>query len=76
MENPISTSAVAIMQSEYYRNLAKARIEAVYPLFKQMNVLRAGSAAEKDKMGKYIDAIRSWSNDAQPDPAELERIHP
>lgn len=76
MDNPISASAAAIMQEEYYRNMAKARIEAVYPLFKQLNILRVGSADEKGKMGKYIDAIRSWSNSEQPDPAELEKIQP
>ncbi|MCS3806682.1 hypothetical protein HNO92_004291 [Chromobacterium alkanivorans] len=76
MDNPISASAAAIMQEEYYRNLAKARIEAVYPLFKQINILRSGSAAEKDKMGKYIDAIRSWSNGDNPALAELEKIQP
>ncbi|MEN3809804.1 hypothetical protein ABH309_06225 [Chromobacterium piscinae] len=76
MDNPISASAVAIMQEEYYRNLAKARIEAVYPLFRQLNILRAGSAAEKDRMSKYIDAIRSWSNSDNPAPTELEKIQP
>lgn len=69
-------SAAAILQAEHWRNLAKARIEAIYPVYRQLNLLRAGTDEEKAKMSTFIDACRTWSNGESPDPAALEAIQP
>lgn len=47
---------------------AQRRIEARYPMWRQMNILRAGAAEEIEAMGRFIDAIRGASDvlDAMP----------
>ncbi|OQS37703.1 hypothetical protein B0T45_13875 [Chromobacterium haemolyticum] len=65
----ISSPAEARMQCEAY-------IEQHYPLWRQMNVLRAGTAEEQARMGRFIDTCRAWSNVEQPDPTELEKLKP
>ena len=58
------------------RQLCAAHIEHNYPTYKQLNLLRSGTKAEKDKMDTFINACRDWSNGENPDPAALEAIQP
>ncbi|WP_199154422.1 hypothetical protein [Chromobacterium sp. ASV23] len=51
-------------------------IVQVYPLWRQMNILREGTQVEKDAMSNFINACRQWSNGSSPDPFQLWRIHP
>ncbi len=41
---------------------AQRRIEARYPTWRQMNILRAGNEDEIEAMGRFIDAIRAASD--------------
>ncbi|UGA38919.1 hypothetical protein JOS77_04340 [Chromobacterium haemolyticum] len=61
---------------EEARELCDARINALYPAWQQLNILRSGSKEEQARMGKFIDACRGWSNSEHPDPSELESIQP
>ncbi|GLS26151.1 hypothetical protein [Marinibactrum halimedae] len=56
------------------RRLARERIVSKYPVFKQMNIMRSGDEKEIEKMGKYIDEYRAWSNDHSRGIEELEKI--
>lgn len=58
------------------RRAAEAKIEAVYPIYRQLNILRVGTPEEIAAMGAFIDACRTWSNGESPDPAALEAILP
>ncbi|UTH76109.1 hypothetical protein [Chromobacterium sp. IIBBL 290-4] len=64
------------MQVNLARVSCESRIELYYPLWQQLNVMRAGSDVEKSKMGIFIDACRAWSNGVNPDPAALLNIKP
>lgn len=76
MEDQLNLTALAVLRADHNRNLARARIEAVYPVHKQLNILRAGTDEEKAKMSVFIDAVREWSNGENPDTAALEAIQP
>lgn len=65
-----------ILVAQQNRYLCKAKIDAHYPTHKQLNLLRSGTKAEKDKMDAFINACRDWSNGENPDPAVLEAIQP
>ncbi|WP_337881761.1 hypothetical protein [Chromobacterium haemolyticum] len=56
------------------RRRCETYITQFYPVWLQLNIMRAGTAEEQRKMGAFIDACRAWSNSEQPDPAELEKI--
>lgn len=58
------------------RKLCAAHIERHYPTYKQLNTLRVGTEEEKSTMGAFIDACRTWSNGANPDPTKLAEITP
>lgn len=62
--------------TEHCQNLAKAYIEAIYPIHRQLNILRVGNQAEIAAMGQFIDACREWSKGEQANPAALEKIKP
>lgn len=49
-----------------------------YPSWKQSNILRENNPQEVTKMGNFIDAVRAWSNNTNPDPwdGSLEQIVP
>lgn len=53
-----------------------AHIESHYPIYRQLNILRAGEAEEIARMGAFIDACRAWSNGDHPDPAVLAALAP
>jgi hypothetical protein len=63
-------------RSEAARRLCAKHILAYYPEWKQLNLLRAGTKAQKDQMTAFIDACRAWSNGDNPDPAALTAIAP
>jgi hypothetical protein len=50
-----------LVTTDMVRAEANRRIEAVYPLWKQSNLLRQGGQA-LDDMGDFIDAVRARSN--------------
>lgn len=68
-----SATALKVHQT---RVRCAAHIERHYPTYKQLNLLRSGTKAEKDKMDTFINACRDWSNGENPDPAALEAIQP
>jgi hypothetical protein len=57
---------------------AQEHIFKYYPSWKQSNILRENDPQEVTKMGIFIDAVRDWSNQANPDPwdGSLELIVP
>jgi len=59
-------------------DFAQKQIYKYYPDWKQSNILRDGTAEQKNKMGLFIDAVRDWSNQSTPDPLDgsLELIIP
>lgn len=71
----IAAARAAEHQAEV-RRLCADKINGVYPTYKQLNLLRSGTKAEKDKMDTFINACRDWSNGENPDPAALEAIQP
>lgn len=72
----LSSSSLDKRASELARYACADHIQSHYPMHKQLNVMRAGTEAEKDKMDAFINACRDWSNGENPDPAELEGIQP
>ena len=44
------------------------KIRAVYPEYKQLNILRSSNQVEIAKMNTFIDAVRAWANSTNPDP--------
>ena len=58
------------------RRLCAEHIAIYYPEWKQLNLLRAGTKIEKDKMDVFINACRDWSNGEKPDPMALASIQP
>ena len=59
------------------RDLAQRQIFKYYPDWKQLDVLRRGTDAEKAKMDTFIDACRDWSNDnSNNDPFGLDSVEP
>lgn len=58
------------------RELCAQHIAKFYPDWKQLNILRVGTKAQKDQMTAFIDACRDWSNGDKPNPADLAAIAP
>ena len=58
------------------RRLCAEHITTHYPEWKQLNLLRAGTKAQKDQMTAFIDACRAWSNAEKPNPVDLAAIQP
>lgn len=55
---------------------ANKHIVAAYPEWKQLNLMRVGTAQEKDKMDVFIGAVQAWANSAEPADADLLIITP
>ena len=55
---------------------AQDYIYKYYPSWKQSNILREGNDVEISKMSTFINAVRDWSNQENPDPwnGSLENI--
>ena len=64
-------------QSEI-NEFAQNHIYKYYPTWKQSNILRENNSEEVTKMGSFIDAVRAWSNQPNPNPWDnsLEQIIP
>lgn len=58
------------------RMVAQHKITGQYPVWKQVNILRAGTKSEQTKMGTFVDAVRNWSNDPKSTLKQLEKIKP
>lgn len=69
LESPVDP----VVQS---RHLCADHIAKFYPMWKQINVVRSGNAAEIQKMGAFIDACRNWSNQSDPKLEDLTQIAP
>lgn len=63
-------------RADIARRRCATHIERHYPTYKQLNLMRSGTKAEKDKMDTFINACRDWSKSQNPDPAALEAIQP
>ena len=59
-------------------SMAGEKILKEYPEWKQLNVIRDGSDADKAKMQTFIEAVRTWANSSNPDPWDgtLDSITP
>ncbi|QND82699.1 Uncharacterized protein ChrSV_0470 [Chromobacterium vaccinii] len=64
------------MQTTLTRASCESHIERYYPIWQQLNILRAGTDADKSKMGIFVDACRTWSNGPNPDQTILQTIKP
>lgn len=64
------------INADVIRKMCAAHITTYYPEWKQINILRAGTKAQKDQMTAFIDACRTWSNAEKPNPADLAAIQP
>lgn len=51
-------------------------IERFYPVYRQLNILRAGSKAERDQMDMFIEACRAWANSAAHALSDVTKIVP
>lgn len=58
--------------------IAGEKIRAAYPDYKQLNILREGSDADKAAMNTFINAVRAWANSENPNPWDgtLDSITP
>ena len=72
---PITTLEWEKKDTDY---IAGKKIISVYPEYKQLNILRDGTDAEKTKMQNYINAVRAWANSSSPNPWDgtLDGINP
>ena len=81
-EGVLAQSEIALDRVQYEarpneaRRLCAVHITTHYPDWKQLNILRAGTKAQKDQMTAFIDACRDWSNGEKPNPADLAAIAP
>jgi hypothetical protein len=81
-EGVLAHSEIALDRVQYEarpneaRRLCADHITNHYPDWKQLNILRAGTKAQKDQMTAFIDACRDWSNGDKPNPADLAAIQP
>ena len=64
------------IDEEQLRAAARKHISDTYPLWKQLNILREGDQKRIEKMGRFIDATRIWSNDPKAKITELKKIKP
>jgi hypothetical protein len=64
------------MNEEQLQAAARLHITDVYPVWKQLNIMRSGDQKEIDKMGRFIDAVRKWSNDPKAKMTDLKNIKP
>ena len=55
---------------------AQQHIVAIYPEWQQLNLLRSGDMATIKRMGRFIDAVRAWSNDPKSTEHALQKIKP
>ena len=69
-------SLLAISDEDGYRQQAEQYILQHYPLWHQLNILRSGDEEAIQTMGDFIDACRDWSNQTNPDLADLQVLQP
>ena len=64
------------ISEEQLRLAARKHITDVYPVWRQLNILREGDQKEIEKMGRFIDATRTWSNNLKAKIDDLQKIKP
>jgi hypothetical protein len=64
------------IDEEQIRLSASKHIARAYPVWKQLNVLREGDPKKIEKMSRFIDATRRWSNDPKAKIKGLDKIKP
>ena len=57
-----------IWEKHEINQFAQDYIHKYYPQWKQSNIIREGSVEDIAKMGEFINAVRAWSNQTNPDP--------
>ena len=75
----VGTDVVTIeWEHEDINYIAGKKITAVYPEYKQLNILRNGTTEQQTAMTTFIDAVRNWANSENPDPWDgvLDAIQP
>lgn len=72
-QSVINETKVAKQQADI-NETANKYIVSIYPEWKQLNILRAGTTDEKEAMSNFIDSVRDWSNSANPQLDELHEI--
>lgn len=60
-KEPVKTQTVIAPSAADVKIIARARIEARYPIWRQINILMEGGAPLAE-MRRYIDAVRAASN--------------
>lgn len=67
-----------IWEKSEINQFAQEHIYKYYPNWKQSNILREGTEVDILKMSTFINAVRDWSNQENPDPwdGSLEQIIP
>ena len=61
---------------DWCRQQAENHILQYYPLWHQLNILRSGNEKTIQQMGVFIDACRDWSNQVNPQLADLQVLQP
>lgn len=74
IEQPLIDAAKAEAKQAEINAIASDYITNQYPEWKQLNVLRSGTADEKEAMSNFIDSVRDWSNSDDPQLDELHEI--
>lgn len=59
---------------EIINKQAFVHIDATYPQWKQANITRIGTNAQKTTMTTFIDAVRAWANGDDPQQSDLMAI--
>jgi len=56
--------------------LANNYIQLYYPIWKQLNIMRSGTAAQKKMMDTFITSVQAWANGVKPKESDLQLIKP
>lgn len=75
VKNRIVKPKVEINEDQI-RFAARKHITKVYPVWKQLNIIRDGNEKKIEKMSSFIDAIRKWSNNPKAKIDDLQNIKP
>lgn len=74
VEKKVIKCADSIDDLDSRRVIAQSEILKRYPIWKQLNILRKNDWQEVTDMGKFIDAVRNWSNDLNISKDQIQTI--
>ena len=63
-----------LMNPVFRRNYAEQVITYFYPLWNQLNILRDNDPEKVERMGRFIDQVRQWSNEKRSSAKKIERL--